>query len=62
VVCDVTDERQVRDLANTVRAKYENVDIIINSAGLMTHGSFLDVPAAVGGMGTTTTTFRGTEY
>lgn len=44
VVCDVTDERQVKDLANTVLAKYENVDVLINNAGIMTRGPFMDVP------------------
>jgi NAD(P)-dependent dehydrogenase (short-subunit alcohol dehydrogenase family) len=32
VVCDVTDERQVKDLANTVLSKFEHVDVVINCA------------------------------
>ncbi len=47
VVCDVTDERQVRNLANTVLSKYEQVDVLVNNAGVMTRGAFSQVPASV---------------
>ncbi len=50
VVCDVTDERQVRNLANTVLSKYEQVDVLVNNAGVMARGAFSDVPASVSGI------------
>mmetsp|Transcript_17116 Transcript_17116/g.36961 ORF Transcript_17116/g.36961 Transcript_17116/m.36961 type:complete len:355 (+) Transcript_17116:160-1224(+) len=46
VQCDVTNEREVRDLANLVVAKFEDVDVVVNNAGVMAWGSFADTPAA----------------
>lgn len=34
-------------MVNTVLAKYENVDVVVNCAGLMTRGPFMDVPVMV---------------
>ena len=44
---DVTQERQVQDLANTVIARFERVDVLINNAGVFARGSFADTPASV---------------
>ncbi|GAX82432.1 hypothetical protein CEUSTIGMA_g9860.t1 [Chlamydomonas eustigma] len=44
VKCDVTNEREVKDLATAVLSKYENVDVVINNAGIMTRGRFEDTP------------------
>jgi len=46
VVCDVTSEEQVRAMVSTVLAKYENIDVVVNNAGVMTRGPFLDVPVS----------------
>lgn len=47
VVCDVTDEQQVKNLASTVLAKYENIDVVVNNAGVMTRGLLENVPVTV---------------
>ncbi|MFZ2526723.1 MAG: SDR family NAD(P)-dependent oxidoreductase [Rhodococcus sp. (in: high G+C Gram-positive bacteria)] len=41
---DVTDEEQVRQLAQTVRERHGTVDILVNNAGLGVIGSFVDTP------------------
>ncbi|KAG2434534.1 hypothetical protein HYH02_012201 [Chlamydomonas schloesseri] len=46
VPCDVTNERQVQALVNTVLAKFEGVDVVVNAAGVFARGSFMDTPAA----------------
>eukprot|EP00955_Chlamydomonas_euryale_P014678 157692-Chlamydomonas_euryale.AAC.2 len=46
VQCDVTSERDVRNLANTVYAKFESVDVVVSSAGIISRGRLLDTPFA----------------
>lgn len=46
VPCDVTDERQVKNLVTTAMARYQDVDCVISNAGVMARGPFLQVPAA----------------
>jgi short-subunit dehydrogenase len=46
VVTDVTKEDEVNKLAETARAKYENIDIWINNAAVTLFGRFEEVPTA----------------
>jgi NAD(P)-dependent dehydrogenase (short-subunit alcohol dehydrogenase family) len=46
VVTDVTREDEVNKLAETARAKYENIDIWINNAAVTLFGRFEEVPTA----------------
>lgn len=42
VRCDVTSRRDVESLANTVLARFGRADVLINNAGALAFGSFLD--------------------
>ncbi|GIL79044.1 hypothetical protein Vretifemale_8448 [Volvox reticuliferus] len=44
VPTDVTQERQVQALVNTVLAKFESVDVVVNCAGVFARGAFQDTP------------------
>ncbi|GLC60047.1 hypothetical protein PLESTB_001567500 [Pleodorina starrii] len=44
VPTDVTQERQVQALVNTVLAKFESVDVVVNCAGVFARGAFEDTP------------------
>ena len=44
VPCDVTDLRQVDDMARSVIAAWGRVDVLVNNAGIGAHGPFLSVP------------------
>lgn len=46
VPMDVTQERQVQDLANAVVARFERVDVLVNNAGVFARGRFADTPAS----------------
>eukprot|EP00200_Dunaliella_tertiolecta_P006321 CAMPEP_0202358458 /NCGR_PEP_ID=MMETSP1126-20121109/12117_1 /ASSEMBLY_ACC=CAM_ASM_000457 /TAXON_ID=3047 /ORGANISM="Dunaliella tertiolecta, Strain CCMP1320" /LENGTH=358 /DNA_ID=CAMNT_0048951623 /DNA_START=126 /DNA_END=1202 /DNA_ORIENTATION=- len=46
VACDVTKEEQVKSMASSAMAKYENIDVVVNCAGIMCRGLFSDVPAS----------------
>ncbi|KAF5834889.1 hypothetical protein DUNSADRAFT_8193 [Dunaliella salina] len=46
VACDVTKEEQVKSMASRAMAKYENIDVVVNCAGIMCRGLFSDVPAS----------------
>lgn len=46
VQCDVTSERDVRNLAFTASGKYESIDAVINCAGIVSRGKALDTPLA----------------
>ncbi len=43
-VCDVSDKKQVRELAERARADMGRVDILINNAGFVRHGMFWEQP------------------
>jgi len=43
-VCDVSDRKQVRELAARARADMGRVDILINNAGFVRHGWFWEQP------------------
>lgn len=44
VQCDVTSDRDVRNLAYTVAAKYDSIDVVVNCAGVVSRGKFVDTP------------------
>lgn len=44
VACDVTDATQRRELIESIEARGDHVDILINNAGVGTDGAFLDDP------------------
>jgi dehydrogenase/reductase SDR family member 7B len=44
VPCDVTDQRQVEAMAQSVVASWGRIDILVNNAGIGAHGPFLSVP------------------
>ncbi|MDH5506618.1 MAG: SDR family oxidoreductase [Anaerolineae bacterium] len=44
VVCDVTDDQQVAELAAKVTAAFDVVDILVNNAGIAASHKFLDHP------------------
>ena len=44
--CDVTDQRRVLELAATARKEMGRVDIVINNAGFVMGGDFLERPVA----------------
>ena len=46
-VCDVTDKARVYELANTAAAEMGQVDILINNAGYVMGGDFLEQPDEV---------------
>jgi all-trans-retinol dehydrogenase (NAD+) len=46
-VCDVTDKNRVYELAKTAAAQMGQVDILINNAGYVMGGDFLDCPDEV---------------
>jgi all-trans-retinol dehydrogenase (NAD+) len=43
-VCDVTDNAKVKETAAKVKAEVGKVDVLVNNAGIVAGGAFLDVP------------------
>ncbi|KAG1667619.1 hypothetical protein FOA52_001673 [Chlamydomonas sp. UWO 241] len=46
VQCDVTNERDVKNLSNAVYSKFESVDVVVHCAGIISRGRMLDTPVS----------------
>jgi len=42
--CDITERKQVEDLAEAIQARWGNVQVLINNAGVAKAASFLEMP------------------
>lgn len=42
--CDVTDRKQVEGLAETIRARWGNVQVLVNNAGVAKAAAFVEMP------------------